>query len=291
MIITRLLGGLGNQLFQYAAGRALAARHGTRLLLDIAAFDAYPLRRYRLDRFEIDADVLSVQERASLRIGIPVRGGVRGAADRLFRAPRVPELRERQFEFDAELWAGAPRRCLLDGYWQSPRYFENVAEAIRREVRVRAPMDEVNRAVAGRIAATTSVSVHVRRGDYVANAATNRYHGVCGPEYYAAAEKWLADRVGPLHLFVFSDDPEWAEANLRFASPTSVLRHNDAEQDHEDLRLMTGCRHHVIANSTFSWWGAWLSPHPDKTVIAPRRWFGEAAHDTSDLVPREWVRL
>ncbi len=290
MIVTRLLGGLGNQLFQYAAGRALAARHRTTLKLDIDAFGAYRLRRYAVDAFRIGAAPLGPDEKARLRIADGLPGGARGLLSRLRHGRPMPIFRERRFEYDPA-WETAPSHCYLDGYWQSPRYFAAIEDVLRGELVVRDAPDEANRTAADRIRATVGVAVHVRRGDYVTSEHTNRYHGTCGPEYYAAAEAALAVHDGPLHLFVFSDDPDWAEANLRFFSPATFMRHNDPLHDYEDLRLMTQCRHHIIANSTFSWWGAWLCTHPGKTVIAPLHWFREAGHDTADLIPAEWIRL
>jgi hypothetical protein len=131
----------------------------------------------------------------------------------------------------------------------------------------------------------------VRRGDYVANASTHEYHGVCSPEYYEAAQKLLAHRLGAIELFVFSDDADWVERHLRFFGPATFVKHNGPAQDYEDLRLLSLCRHHIIANSTFSWWGAWLCRHVEKLVIAPKRWFQGARHSTDDLIPQQWIRL
>ena len=128
----------------------------------------------------------------------------------------------------------------------------------------------------------------MRRGDYVTNPTTHRYHGACGPDYYEAAQRLLLQTLGNAQLFVFSDDPAWVEANMRFVLPATILKHNSPEQDYEDLRLMALCRHHIIANSTFSWWGAWLSQSLEKIVVAPKNWFKEAGHTTEDLLPREW---
>lgn len=290
MIITQLLGGLGNQLFQYAIGRALAVRHGTELRLDTTAFDGYPLRTYALDHLFIEGTLLSDAERRAMGIRRAATSRLGRLAERLFGAATIPVVRERRFEFDPEV-LDAPETCYLQGYWQSPRYFAGVEAQIRRELSVRDPLAGQNLEVAGRIAACPAVSVHVRRGDYAANPVTNRYHGTCGPEYYAAAEALLQGEVGDLRLFVFSDDPDWAVENLRFRSPVTVLRHNGPERDYEDLRLMTLCRHHIIANSTFSWWGAWLCPHPGKIVVAPKIWFKQANHGTADLIPQEWRRI
>ena len=289
MIVTQLLGGLGNQLFQYAMGRALALRHGVELRLDTSHFGDYRLRNYVLGRFDIHAAELSVDERVAL--GLAAKHSTRFGTmiRRLIGRPSMPVVRERGFEFDPSA-ANAAAHCYLQGYWQSPKYFKFVDSVIRKDLRVSTDLCGRNADLAEQIGARLAVSVHVRRGDYAANPQTNQYHGTCPPDYYRTAEELLRSRVGAFQLFLFSDDPAWARANLRFSSPVVVVDHNGPEDGHEDLRLMTMCRHHIIANSTFSWWGAWLCGHAEKIVVAPRNWFREARHSTADLIPEDWIR-
>lgn len=290
MIVTRLLGGLGNQMFQYALGRALSARHSTVLKLDTTAFEAYRLRTYALRHFNIVADELSPTERRKL--GIPQEGGTRlgRLISRFLWPPSILTVDERSFEFDAAVLE-SPVPCYLRGYWQSPKYFAAIDSCIRQELTLRDPPDRQNREAAANISDCVSVCVHVRRGDYVESATTSRFHGTCSPAYYLAAEERLLQQLSNPRLFVFSDDPDWAVQNLRFVSPVTYFRHNGAERDYEDLRLMSLCKHHIIANSTFSWWGAWLCRNPDKIVIAPQNWFREATHSTRDLIPDNWIRM
>lgn len=290
MIISRLRGGLGNQLFQYAAGRAVAHRHGTELKLDTSAFNDERSRRYALDHFRISATVLTSEERERLGVASAPKDRLERIRERFLGRAKLPVVRENTYEFDAA-FLNAPNACCLDGYWQSPKYFSEIEQRIRQECVVRDPLSGKNLEVSARIDGCLSVSLHVRRGDYVAQASTNRYHGTCSSEYYAAAEAILLDRLGEIRLFVFSDDPDWAESNLRFASTVCIVRHNAPQKDYEDLRLMSLCKHHIIANSTFSWWGAWLSAHPEKLVVAPSNWFQEAKISASDLVPQSWIRI
>lgn len=287
MVITRLLGGLGNQFFQYAAGRALAAKHGTGLKLDTSAFESYPLRSYALNHFRIQGSVLTESERKSFGLDRAPKGRLGRLAQRVFGDATIPMVREKSFAYDPGL-LDAPEACYLEGYWQSPKYFAAIEPDIRSELTVAASPVGLNRDFAAKIAETMSVSLHVRRDDYVTNPTTHRYHGVCGPDYYEAAQRLLLQTLGNAQLFVFSDDPSWVEANLRFVLPATILKHNGPEQHYEDLRLMTLCKHHIVANSTFSWWGAWLCPHADKIVVAPKNWFKEAGHGTADLIPQEW---
>ncbi len=290
MIVTELIGGLGNQMFQYALGRALAIKYGTALKLDVSSFERQALRRYALDELMIEATVLTETERRRLALGDGLSARIRRMAAAAFGIQPVSIVRERSFSFDATV-LNAPSHSYLQGYWQSWKYFHAIDRQLREEFTSRNKLVGENAATAARINTCTAVSVHVRRGDYVQDPHTARYHGVCGPDYYAAAERLLRERVGDIDLFVFSDDPSWAEANLRFSSNSVVVRHNPPDRDYEDLRLMTLCRHHIIANSTFSWWGAWLCQNPGKIVIAPKKWFAEAKLDTSDLIPEGWIRL
>jgi hypothetical protein len=137
-----------------------------------------------------------------------------------------------------------------------------------------------------------SVSVHVRRGDYVTDPAANRVHGTCGSEYYERAAELLCEQVTSPRFFVFSDDPEAARRELRMPGPAEFIDGNVGQRDWEDLRLMTSCRHHIIANSTFSWWGAWLAHHDEQVVAAPHAWFRPGAkpgHCVRDLIPQSWM--
>lgn len=290
MIITQLFGGLGNQMFQYAIGRALAAKHGTTLVLDTSKFAGYTLRTYALDHFNIEASLLSDADRAHLELAQAPTTWAGRSFWRVFGRVIVPVIKERGFEFDPRLLK-SPKTCYLEGYWQSPEYFSSIGAQIRKEFTVREPLRGLNRAMAERIGACEAAAVHVRRGDYVNNPVTARYHGVCDAGYYAAAEDRLRAYARDVQLFIFSDDPDWVEANLRFHSPATVMRDNGSERDYEDLRLMSLCRHHIIANSSFSWWGAWLCADKRKIVIAPEHWFRDAPHDTEDLIPENWLRV
>ena len=201
-----------------------------------------------------------------------------------------PIYREPHFQFDpALLELRAP--VYLDGYWQSERYFSSIAVLLRQELTAKAPLDPKNEALARSIDAVNAVSLHVRRGDYVDNPATTRFHGVCSLDYYQRAIDYISLRVEAPHLFVFSDDPQWTRANLRYAAATTFVDANPPDRGYRDMGLMARCRHHIIANSSFSWWGAWLNPSCEKIVIAPDRWFSAARNDTRDLIPPGWVRL
>jgi hypothetical protein len=288
-VTIRLMGGLGNQLFQYATARALALRHGAEVVLDLSHYEEDRLRRYELGSYPIAARIATAAELRSSKAA----GGLRAIAERLLgRAPgpAAPAYHEPHFHFDPLVLQQRPPVHLI-GYWQSERYFVDAAEVLRREFSPQAPLEPENARIAAAIATTNAVSLHVRRGDYVSNAHTNAYHGVCSLDYYRAAVAHIRREIPDAHLFVFSDDHEWTRRNLAPDLPTTYVTANPADRGFRDLQLMSRCRHHVVANSSFSWWGAWLNPSPDKMVIAPARWFASAEHDTRDLVPATWLRL
>jgi hypothetical protein len=294
IVVVRLIGGLGNQMFQYAAGRALALRHGAELKLDLSGFDAYRRRRYELDALSIRATVATDEDLAQFGVAAKPRWWFADRVRRRLRIPRkiraLPVYRERHFQFDPAMPALRPP-VYLDGYWQSEKYFSDCAATLRREFTANAPLDPTNAAIAACIDAVTAVSLHVRRGDYVDDPRTSRYHGTCSLNYYRRAIEQVAARAASPHTFVFSDDAEWTRANLHLDVPTTFVDANPADRGFRDMQLMSRCRHHVVANSSFSWWGAWLDPSPDKIVVAPERWFNADGIDTRDLIPTTWVTL
>jgi hypothetical protein len=287
-VIVRLEGGLGNQLFQYAAGRTIALETGRKLLLDLSAYSEDRLRSYQLDHFAIAArplrrgDVPLLQLRRSRLRGLVPRRWRYGIVREAFPA-RLPVWPERGRVSDA----GAP---YLIGYWQSERYFAAAVATIRQELRLQAAPRGVNARLLDEIAGCDAVALHVRRGDYVSNPAATAYHGLCGLDYYRGAIRRLEETVPQPHFFVFSDDLDWVRANLDTGHPTTWVGDN-ADTPWEDLRLMAACRHFIVANSSFSWWGAWLGAWPGKQVIAPARWFQADHGGEGEIVPAEWLRM
>jgi hypothetical protein len=301
MITVSLIGGLGNQMFQYAAGKALAERHGVDLALDLSGFRDYALRSFLLDRLrvpEASSDASAAGgEKAANRFR---RALWRQRVDRVLAraglpqlAPSVDEYREPHFHFDPAFETLGPQASLY-GYFQSERYFVSIADGLRDWFLPREPFGEAAAGVLARIRdAVLPISVHVRRGDYL-KPATAEVHGILGESYYRQALEHLESAIGhEAELFVFSDDPAAAEQVLGFV-PRSRLVHvrGDPARPWEDMALMSHCRHHVIANSSFSWWGAWLNRAPDKIVIAPRAWFTPnelSKTRTVDLYPTGWL--
>ena len=279
-------------MFQYATARALALRYDVELLLDVSGFKNYDLRRYELDQFAIDARVATQEdlERAGVvpRPSSPVNLLLKRM--KFYRPVNV--LHEESFTYDARIESTAIP-VYLDGYWQSERYFASIADILNKDFTLKDKFDAANADLMAQIAQTgnRAVSLHIRRGDYVSNPQTTQYHGVCSLDYYRAAVQHVAERVGEPHFFVFSDDHDWVRANFNIGHSTTLVQVNGPDRGGWDMALMKACHHHIVANSSFSWWGAWLNPSLDKIVVAPQRWFSGASHDTRDLVPSTWTRL
>jgi len=288
MIITKINGGLANQLFQYAAGRALAHHHQTELVLDLSWFKNIPgmntHRDFQLNLYPIVARIASPEEEARL---VFYHGRL------LRRIPFLPRkwlhAREKGFQFDPQFFL-YPDNTYLDGYWQSSLYFEQIQALIRQELDpIEGPGPE-NQELIDQMRVVNSVAIHIRRGDYVSNLAANQHHGVCDLDYYQNAIKLIQGSVPDPHFFIFSDDIEWVKKNLPVSGPAVFIGHNIGDQAFQDIRLIATCQHQIIANSSFSWWGAWLNTNPNKIVIGPKRWFA-TSKNTSTLFPEGWIAL
>jgi hypothetical protein len=295
VIIVALMGGLGNQLFQYAAGRRLASDTGRPLKLDLTTYESDTRRSYRLGPFNTCQDVATREEIRRVKPSLEDAGRGWWPA-RLLRNRRYAKtwLRERTpYVYDAGLM-GAARETQdvhLEGYWANELYFKPIEPVIRRELTLTSEPDGENLTAARAMASTTSVCLHVRRGDYASDPATRQFHGLMPLSYYEQAVARLMETVTDPHFFVFSDDPAWVKEHLRLQRPVTYVTHNGAGTDYEDLRLMASCRHHIIANSSFSWWGAWLARSPAQIVIAPAQWLVQPGIDTTGATPAEWIRL
>lgn len=287
MIIVRLLGGIGNQLFQYAAGRSLATKLGSELLLDDSLMIRRPWmtpRGYALDVYNIQARKISFKEKSSLlfRVLPPFRYLYE---TEVAKSP-FTYYREPQYEFDTKLHQ-LTGDLIIEGYWQSGRYFADIADELRRDLQPIRPLDIHAQKFLDQILRGNSVSLHIRRGDYISNRAAAKNFFTCDLAYYQRAVAMVAERVPNAVFFVFTDDPAWVEKEFRIDLPMVLVSRPNAWPAHDDLRLMSHCTHHIIANSSFSWWGAWLNPKPNKIVVAPSLWFREK-RNMQDLIPPEW---
>ncbi|SNT27861.1 Glycosyl transferase family 11 [Granulicella rosea] len=288
----RQISGLGNQLFQYAAARFFAElyRAEAEILIEPQenAFSYGHARPFLLSKFAIALPTRPF--RSSDRFLVNENPRLKSVFNPLRAALGVQIVREQaqeQYRFIPQLpLAAGARIAYLSGYWQAGGY---VAETLRSELRLRDAVSGKTSQVQQEIAAKPiPVSVHVRRGDYTLDAEGNRALPL---DFYHRAMAILQQRLGAVHFFVFSDDMAFARENLPRALPITFVDHNDSFTAHEDLHLMAACRHHILANSSFSWWGAWLNPRQDKIVVAPRNWLRERDSYFPDLMLPGWILL
>jgi hypothetical protein len=292
VIIVNIIGGVGNQLFQYAFARSLTDKRGCLSKLDISGFSRYyKLHNYSLNHFNIQGVFSSPQEANRFR---PINRSLLKIYS-IFQSFR-PKLRQKYFKernwfvFDSDVFrVNTP--VYFDGYWQNEKYFKEIERDIREELTFKTPPNEENILAMRKIKQVNAVSIHFRRGDYVASFFSRKIQAVCNLEYYRKAVELIGSKIQNPHFFAFSDDPNWVKENFKTNFPVTYLTHNNAEKNYEDLRLMSLCNHHIIPNSSFSWWGAWLNPNPEKIVIAPMSWSNLPGVDSSNATPLSWLRL
>lgn len=289
VIVVRILGGLGNQMFQYACGRAAALRCRGRLLLDISAFERYKQHRYGLDDLSISAKSAPrrLQTSSTIQAGLHRIGLTKHWQMTLQGFDCIEEDEVLTFEPDI---LAHHSKAYFAGYWQDETYFTDAADVIRSEFQLCQP-DSAPSAREMTKNDAPLVSLHIRRGDYVQNPIANSVHGVLGLDYYHKAIEFVSNRIGEhFNIVVFSDDIDWARQNLVFKQPLIFIS-GSIRTPHGDLHLMASCDHHIIANSSFSWWGAWLNPSKEKIIVTPKRWFNEPKLVHRHICPPSWERI
>jgi len=267
MIEVELNGGLGNQMFQYALGRSLSFSRGLTLLLNASKLGIYGAREFGLDKYSIRTSGVRWRRRSWL--------------DRKFRAAYT----EQSFSFDPEVLISTAK--YYSGYWQSYRYFDNIKEILIAELRPKSISPSCSSMAKVIECSSNSIGVHVRRGDYVSDPAANRFHGILGMDYYKNAFSCISKDSFSEKVFCFTDDPEWAVENFLFPCSIEIV---EGMADYEDMFLLSKCTNKIIANSTFSWWAAYLG-EGDGKIVAPREWFANRSIDVSDLLPPSWIRI
>lgn len=297
-IVVSLYGGLGNQLFQYATGKSIALKNNLDLILDLKWFEEQKTskdktvtsREFALEPFALDIFTQVV--------GLPTQK-FDGFFNRFLRNYNKLTLKnhegykiykEKNFKFDEKVTSlNAP--IWLDGYWQSFKYFEDIRGLLQSELNIRENLSPASKDILLKIENKNAICIHVRRGDYISNKSAAAFHGTCDLRYYKKGLELLRPWSNNSHCFIFSDEPDWVKNNITFPVQATVVSNNSASTAHEDLYLMSSCNDFIIANSSFSWWGAWLSSSKNKRVIAPKTWFTNQDIDTSDLIPNHWTRI
>lgn len=288
MIISRIYGGMGNQMFQYAYGRMLAHKHKTKfkIYFDDCGFGwAEHSKRLTLTNFNIEAEEATEKDRALhicdskkllARFFHKINRTIRGL-HYIGDGARV-----HTYHWDA---LQAPDNSFTDGFWQSHIYFESIAPVIRKEFSISQPLSDHAKKIEQQIKKSDSISIHVRRGDYLQQTQT---YVICDVDYYKRALKELKKKVHNPVVFVFSNDADWVKKYLKLEVPAVVVENTQA---YEDMHLMSCCKHNISSNSTFGWWGAWLNDNPDKIVILPERWLTDEKVDTSHYTCPGWLRI
>ncbi len=289
MIIVQLKGGLGNQLFQYAAGLSLATHLNTSVKVDVSELNKADKQIRTIRTFDLQSILLAPEVATAAELK-PFERNIIFRALRKFKVPYKKSIYiEPSFPFDENFFNTADN-VYLEGYRQSQKYFRNIEEKIRNGFQFKAEATKDVQAIAAKLRSENSVSVHIRRGDYN-KPIVRLYHGVMDESYYQKAINLLENKIPNTRFYVFSDDPSWVGEHLKFSSPVEIISGVHTKTHFEDFYLITQCRHNIIANSTFSWWSAWLNSNPEKIVIAPQKWFNKAPHDTKDLIPDIWIKL
>ncbi len=283
-MIVNLIGGLGNQMFQYAF--AFSQKNNQLIKLDITDFKKDKLRDYQLDLFNIKS-VLATEKEA-----LDLKHKKRNIFIRTFRKPKkwgfaYTYYPEPHFHFDKKA-LDVKNDVYFEGFWQSEKYFKKYRKDLLKQFTLKTALSQKAQEYQQKITQVPSVSLHIRRGDYITNAKINASHGVCGLDYYKKAVSKITKQVKNPHFFIFSDDLEWAKNNLDFIENKSFITLEPTAPPHESIILMSKCQHNIIANSSFSWWGAWLNQNPKKQVITPKKWFNDSNKDTKDLIPDSW---
>ena len=288
MIAVQLSGGLGNQMFEYALCLKLKALGKAVKIDDFTCYGAGQ-RRQMLDVFGVSYERLSMEEYvaltdSNLRLSHRIRRRLTGRRDLSYR--------EKSVNFDPQVLTREP--ALLLGCFQSEKYFSDIADRVREAFRFRNFVPDARTLDWERqIQNSLSVGVHIRRGDYLDPKYSALYQGICDDAYYERAIAYLKKSLTGARFFFFSNDPEWVKAHYRGADYT-VVEGNGEDAGYADLYLMRSCRHQIIANSSFSWWAAWLNDDPHKKVIAPGRWLnvaGPVREPCVDIYTKEMIRL
>jgi hypothetical protein len=304
MIIVRISGGIGNQLFQYALGRALSLKTNTTLKIDTHAYssNSESNRSFELAHFTIPNIEKMIATAADFqKIGIP-NPSHKNVISRIIRKGfRITEsakplsqkkiILEPMFNFIPEV-LDIRSDCYLSGVWQSEKYFSDYRAIILSDITLKSPLSQKAQIMRDEVESSVSVSIHIRRGDLVHNPILLKKYGELTQEYYSKALEFIKQKTGhsKLSIFIFSDEIGWVKNNMNLGVDTIYVSEYKIP-DYEELILMSLCKHNIIAKSSFSWWGAWLNTNPHKIVITPKQHFGDPSNAAHDLVPASWIRI
>lgn len=291
MIISRIQGGLGNQMFQYSIGKILEQKFGNVLYLDIEYFnDQIKKRGFTPRKFELNIFNNDINYANQEMINSFLNQSLINKTKRLFNLPNKKIHIEEKFKFDNTLFSNFPP-IYISGYFQSEKYFIDKKSYIKNIFSFPKVAIEENSTLLNEIYNTNSVSVHFRRGDYVTDEITNQFHGTCQLEYYFRAFELMSRKLGSPKFYIFSDDIDWVKKSICHWDYNIFFVQNISDKNWNDMFVMSQCKHNIIANSSYSWWSAWLNDNKDKIVIAPKIWFNHQDYIIDDIVPQTWIKL
>jgi hypothetical protein len=288
MIIVKITGGLGNQMFQYAMGKKLALKHNSQLILDTSELllfqNPYNKRFFELEVFPtIKENLLFLSDNYLIKSFYYYKIWIK-----LYRKIKGIRAIYQDLQLAPEYYSSLPDQVYLDGIWNSESFFKGYESTIRNSFVFNSNLDDANQKWLEKINNCTSISLHVRRGDYLSDQHRSIYN-ICNRIYYQNAMDFIIQSVSNPQFFVFSDDISWAKENINHPNYIFYyVENNTGSQSFEDMRLMSHCAHHITANSTFSWWGAWLNSNPGKIVLAPAKWY--RIHPSMQL-PDGWIGI
>lgn len=294
MITVRLEGGLGNSMFQYALGRMLSIERGSELRFDISSYATNPIAdcSYWLEGFNLDIQgrLADSEEIKRLQQYRSIPGTRHQLRNFLYADPTIYIEEKEALVFQPDV-LNAQKTVYLHGWWQSEQYFEHIRDVLLKDFTVRTPLQGKNAVVAEQMRNTNSIGIHMRRLDYTSNPKTRAFHGELPQAYYDQALEKMA--VENPTLFIFSDDPAWVREHIQFPHPTVYIDWNDwLTQQHEDIRLMSMCKNFIAANSSFSWWGAWLIQNPEKRIVVPTPWVADPKMAKKlAILPENWIKI
>lgn len=289
MITVELRGGLGNQLFQYAAGIALSEFHGVKLNVDITQLKEPDeilgtYRRYCLSNLLKEPQLSSSETPKYLSIPIIKK------IDKILPTQLKSIFYEKHFHYNPLFWK-TKKTVYLRGNFQSYKYFQDYKEQVLKLLVFKQKINEESVNSFNNISNTNSLAIHIRRGDYVSNKIASDVLGTLNIDYYKSALEHINSKTQVENIYVFSDDLKWAKENLSFITTPNYIDATGKDKDIIEFNLMKSCKHQIIANSSFSWWAAYLNPNPNKIIIAPQKWFNKVNYNTKDLFPQDWVTI
>jgi len=285
MIVTEISGGLGNQMFKYAMAKNLTLKNKVDLKLDVTWFEKEKVneasRNFGLNVFKISEEKANNQEIIRLK-NKKTKNGKKFILYNLFFANKSIYIKESYYKANKII---SSNNIYLNGAWQSEKYFKDIRKELLEIFSLKNQFIKFKENLKSEIKNSNSVSLHIRRSDYLIK--SHKYK-ICNLQYYKKAINKIILTEKNIKIFVFSDDIEWAKNNLKTDFSAIFINGN---KDYEDLILMSLCKHNIIANSSFSWWGAWLNKNPNKIVIAPKNWFVNRKRNTKNLTPSEWIKI